>query len=150
MPILSLQLQKRIVLCREAEGLNLLQYSDCAVVVLCVCCKPTNNCWDWAFSNSELDDWLPAFSCRGSQNVTHCRKEICSTCLFKESIPAIPFVKSKPPRPSRSLSFLRTAYVPLSLPRNSKHPSLPAWGSWEPQHAPPVLHYRGIMPKPSL
>ena len=31
MPIPSLQLQKKIVLCREAEGLNLLQHSDCAV-----------------------------------------------------------------------------------------------------------------------
>ena len=31
------------------------------------------------------------FSCRCSQNVTHCRKEICLTCLFKESIPAAPF-----------------------------------------------------------
>ena len=30
-------------------------------------------------------------SCRCSQNVTHCRTEICSTCLFKESIRAIPF-----------------------------------------------------------
>ena len=26
------------------------------------------------------------FSCPCSQNVTHCRKEICSTCLFKTSI----------------------------------------------------------------
>ena len=38
MPIPSLQLQKKIVLCKEAEGLvtelwsqELLQYSDCAV-----------------------------------------------------------------------------------------------------------------------
>ena len=30
-------------------------------VVLCDCCKPTNNCWDSDFSNSELDVWLPAF-----------------------------------------------------------------------------------------
>ena len=37
------------------------------------------------------------FSCRCSQNVTHCRKEICCTCLFKESIPAIPFWNSKHP-----------------------------------------------------
>ena len=28
------------------------------------------------------------FSCRCSQNARHCREEICSTCLFKESIPA--------------------------------------------------------------
>ena len=30
-------------------------------VVLCDCCKPTSNCWSRAFSNSELDVWLPAF-----------------------------------------------------------------------------------------
>ena len=65
-------------------------------------------------------------SCRCSQNVTHCRKEICCTCLFKESTPSIPC-------------------------GNSKHPSLPeAWGSWEPQHAPPALRYGCIMPIPSL
>ena len=51
-------------------------------------------------------------SCRCSQNVTHCRKEMCWTCLFRESMP---FVKSKPPLPPRSLSFLRVAYVPPSL-----------------------------------
>ena len=33
-------------------------------------------------------------------------------CLFQESMP---FVKSTPPLPSRSLSFLRAAYVPPSL-----------------------------------
>ena len=30
-------------------------------VVLCDCCKPTNNCRDGAFSNSGLEVWLPAF-----------------------------------------------------------------------------------------
>ena len=35
-----------------------------------------------------------------------CRKEFCSTCLSKESIP---FVKSKPPLPPRSLRSLRAA-----------------------------------------
>ena len=37
------------------------------------------------------------FSCRCSQNVMHCRKEICSTCLFKESIPTIHLWNSKHP-----------------------------------------------------
>ena len=46
------------------------------------------------------------FSCPCSQNVTHCRKEICSTCLSKESMP---FVKSKPTLPTRSLRSLRAA-----------------------------------------
>ena len=37
------------------------------------------------------------FSCRCSQNVTHCRKEICSTCFFKVSIPTILFWNSNHP-----------------------------------------------------
>ena len=50
------------------------------------------------------------FSCRCSQNVTHCRKEICSTFLLKESIP-ISFGNSKHPLSARSFRFLR-AVVP--------------------------------------
>ena len=46
----------------------------------------------------------PMFPC--SKNVTHCRKEVYSTCLSEESMP---FVKSKPPLPSRSLRSLRAA-----------------------------------------
>ena len=49
------------------------------------------------------------FSCRCLQNVTHCPKEICSTCLFKEPIPAIPFGNSKHPNPTRSSRFLSAA-----------------------------------------
>ena len=64
------------------------------------------------------------FSCRCSQNVTHCRKEICSTCLFKESIPATPFGNFNHPPPARS--------------------------RFERQHAPPPLHCGCIMPIPSL
>ena len=48
------------------------------------------------------------FSWRCSQNATHCRKEICSTCLFEESIPAIPFGNFNHPLPSTS-RFLRAA-----------------------------------------
>ena len=82
-----------------------------------------NHGWDWAFSNIGLEVGLPDFQLPCSQNVTHCRKEICSTCLSKESMP---FVKSKPP---------------LHIPE--------AWGPWERQHAPPA-HYGCIMPIPSL
>ena len=46
------------------------------------------------------------FSCPCSLNVTPCRKELCWTCLSKESMP---FVNSKPPIPTRSLRFLRAA-----------------------------------------
>ena len=44
------------------------------------------------------------FSCPRSQNKTYCRKEICSTCLFKESIPAIRLWNSKHPFPARTTS----------------------------------------------
>ena len=57
-------------------------------------------CWKWG---------CQPFSCRCPQNVTHCRREICSTCLFKESIPAIIFGNSKHPLPARSFRFLRAA-----------------------------------------
>ena len=65
------------------------------------------------------------FSCRCSQYVTRCRKEICSTCLFEESIPA---------------TLLGISII---------HP-LPGAGSRERQHAPPPLHCGCIMPIPSL
>ena len=73
---------------------------------ICDCCKSMKNCWDWAFSLCGLEVGLPAFycSCPCSKNVIHCPKEICSTCLSKESMP---FVKSKPPLPTRSLRSLR-------------------------------------------
>ena len=47
------------------------------------------------------------FSWPHSQNGMHCRKKICSTCLLKESIPAITFGNSKLPLPTKS--FLRAA-----------------------------------------
>ena len=53
MPIPSLQLQKKIVLCREAEGLvtelwskELLQYSDCALNCAMRLLQKVNNCRD--------------------------------------------------------------------------------------------------------
>ena len=45
-----------------------------------------------------------AFRCPRSENVIHCRKEVYARCLSKESMP---FVKSKPPLPTRSLRSLR-------------------------------------------
>ena len=76
-------------------------------VVPCCCCKPMNSWRDWAFSNSGLEVGLPAFQRPMFAKVTHCRQEICSTCLSKESMPFDPFVKSKPPLPTRSLRSLR-------------------------------------------
>ena len=58
------------------------------------------------------------------ENVTLYWKDICSTCLSKESMP---FLKSKPPLPTRRLTFLRAAL----------------------RSASSALHY-GFMPIPSL
>ena len=55
-----------------------------------------------------------SFSCPCSQNVTHCRKQMCSTCLCKTSIPAVPFWNSKHPVSTRS-RFLRAQYPPPVL-----------------------------------
>ena len=65
------------------------------------------------------------FSCRCSQNVTHCRKEVRSTC------------------------FLRNPFPPFLLGIPSIH-SLPEAGSWERHYAPPGLHYGCTIPIPSL
>ena len=66
------------------------------------------------------------FSCPGSKNVTHCRKENCSTCLSKEFIPAIHFGNSKHPLPTRSFRFLRGALRSTSSAvwLHHAHPSL--------------------------
>ena len=76
--------------------------TDCAPVWLLQTKLLASVGWKWG---------CQPFSCRCSQNVTHCRKEICSTCLFKESFLAILFWNSKHPLPTRtrSLSFLRAA-----------------------------------------
>ena len=69
MPIPLLQLQEKHVLCREEKGfghgvlVSKICYNAVIVlsVVLCDCCKPMHNCWDWAFSNSGLEVGLPAY-----------------------------------------------------------------------------------------
>ena len=73
-------------------------------VVLSDCCKPMNNFWDWAFSNSGLEVGLPAFQLPTFAKCDAVPNEICGTCLFQESIPAIPFWNSKRPLPTRSLN----------------------------------------------
>ena len=49
------------------------------------------------------------FSCPCSQNVTHRRKEICSTYLLNSSIADIPLRNAKHPLSTRSLRLLRAA-----------------------------------------
>ena len=78
-------------------------------VVLCDCCKSTNNCRDSAFGNSGLETGLPAFQLPmfTKCHVLYCRKEICSTCLLKESIPAILCCKDIQLMESQSSSNVR-------------------------------------------
>ena len=69
MPIPSLQLQKKSCLMMRSRGFGLgvvfskICYNAVIVLsaVLCDCCKPMNNCRDWAFSHSGLEAGLPAF-----------------------------------------------------------------------------------------
>ena len=84
------------------------QCTDCALscaMRLCECCKPMNNCRDWAFSNIGLEEWLPAFQL---PMFVLPKRDLSSTCLLEKSIPAIPFWISKHPLPARS-RFLRAA-----------------------------------------
>ena len=53
----------------------------------CDCCKSRKNCRDSAFSVSEMEAGVQTFQLPIFAKVTHCRKEICSTCLSKESMP---------------------------------------------------------------
>ena len=69
MPIPSLQLQKRNVphakkqsVWSRSYGFKICYNTVIVIsVVLWNCCKPTNTCRDWAFSNSGLEVGLPAF-----------------------------------------------------------------------------------------
>ena len=124
----SLQLQKKPVSCREAEGLvtelscpRFVTYSHCALS--CAMRLPQTNEQLSRYSFFATVGWKcggQPFSCRCSLNVTHCRKEICSPSLLHESIPAINFWDSKHLLPT------------------------------EPQHFLPALHSGCIMPIPSL
>ena len=128
MPIPSLQLKKRDLSHAEKQGVwsrscglqELLRYTDCAPM--------------WLLQTKFLASvgWkrgCQPFSCRCSQNVTHCRKEIYATCLSKESIPAIPLGYSKHPLLTRS-RFLRVAAPSTSstLCLHHSHPFAAAEG----------------------
>ena len=107
-PIPSLS-HKRSVSCREAEGL-------------------VTELWPPRFVTAALATvgWkrgCQPFSCRCSQNVTHCRKER-ATYLFKASIPATPFGNYNHKLPPRS-RFLR-ATVHSALWLHDVHPFVEA------------------------
>ena len=109
-----LQLQKKDFSSTEAESLVTQLWSPRFVTMQCLC---SQLCYETAANQRTLVEiellatagwkWgCQPFSCRCSLNVTHCRKDIFSTCLCKESIPSIPFGISKHPLPTRS-RFLR-------------------------------------------
>ena len=114
-PSLRCSCRKRPVSCREAEDLVRELWSPRFVTMQCLC----SQLWYETAANQrtlvEIEllatvGWkcgCQPFSCPCSQNATRCRKEICSTCLSKESMPFDPFLKSKPPLPTRSLRSLR-------------------------------------------
>ena len=114
MPIPSLQLQKQTCLMQRSRrfGHAVVVSKICCntVTVLSVvvwdCCKPTNNCRDWAFSNSGLEVGLPAFQLPMFAKCDTLPKGDLFTCLFKTSIPAVPFWNCNHPLPTRS-RFLR-------------------------------------------
>ena len=91
-------------------------------VVLWDCCKPTNTCRDWAFSNSGLPAFqLPMFAkCDAAERIFF--RHVCLRNPFRPLLFGIPSIHSLPE----------------------------AWGSWERQYAPPVLHDGCIMPIPLL
>ena len=148
MPIPSLQLQKKKpVSCREAMGLVMELWSPRFVtyntVIDCVkdldykryyywlCSQLWHNVTaanQWTnLSNSELEVGVAGLSAAHLwKKLNQCRKEICSTCLSV---------------------CLRNPCLVWNL---SLHCLPEAWGPWEPQYAPTVLHCACIMPIPSL
>jgi len=131
MPIPSLQLQKKTCLRQRSRGfghrvvVSKTCYNTVIVlsVVLCDCCKPMNNCWDWAFSNSGLEVWLPAFQ-----------------------LPMFAKCGALPKMDLFDMLVLRNPFPLFLLGIPSTH-SLPEACSWERQYA---LNYGCIMPIPSL
>ena len=115
-PFLRCIFRKRPVQCREARGLVTELWSPRFVTIQWLCsqsfCVTAAN--QWTLVEIELlatVGWkwgCQPFSRPCSENVMRRRTEICSTCLFKESIPSIPFGNSKLPLSTRS-RFLRAA-----------------------------------------
>ena len=102
MPIPSLQLQKKTpISCRGAERLVMELWSPRFVTIQWLCSQFCHETASNQRISVEIELLAPVgwkwgcqpFSRPCSQNVMHCRKEICSTCLFKESIPAISFLE---------------------------------------------------------
>ena len=114
MPIPSSQLQKKPVICREAEGLITELWSPRFVTIQWLCFQL---CYETAANQRTLVEiellatvvWkrgCQPFSCRCSLHVMHCQKEIYATCFSKESVPAIPFGNCNHPTPTRSYCIM--------------------------------------------
>ena len=124
MPIASLQLQKTVekacLMQRSRGSGHMVMASKICHNVMIVLSVVLCDC-QWTVVEIEClaivgSNWgCQPFSCRCSQNVTHCRNEVCSTYLFKASIPAIPFGNSQHPISTRSLSSRERQYVPPAL-----------------------------------
>ena len=131
MPIPSLQLQKKnLSHAGKQSSLGVVVSKICynALIVLSIvlgdCCKRMNDCRDWAFRNIGLEEWLPAFQLLIFENksINAEKRYVRNVCLGN----------------------------PCLLWYQSLHSPTEAWGPWEPQYAPPVLHSCCIMPIPSL
>ena len=116
-PSLHCNWRKRLVACREAEGLVREFWSPRFVTMQWLC---SQLCYvtaanQWTIVEIELlatVGWkcgFQPFSCLCLKNVTRSRKEIYATYLSKESIPASTFGNCKHPVPTRSFRFLRAA-----------------------------------------
>ena len=98
--------QKQSVWSRSCGLEDLLQYCDicdCALSCAMRLLQINEHLSRLSFQQQWVGSGAASLSAACSQNVTHCRKEICSTCLFKTSIPAVPFWNSTHPLPTRSL-----------------------------------------------
>ena len=114
------------VLCWQSRAVFTVWWINPVDRLTCSHCDTLQNNIFKQLLRSQLDitwNWFP--STPSSQNAAHRRKEICSTCLFKESLP---FVESKHPLPYRNLT--------------SREPAVPS--------ANTALHYGCIMLIPSL
>ena len=98
--------EKQSVWSRSCGLQDLLQYSDCALSCAMRLLQINEHLSRLSFQQQWVGSGSASLSAACSQNVTHCRKEICSTCLFKTSIPAVPFWNCNHPLPTRS-RFLR-------------------------------------------
>ena len=118
------------VSCREAEGLVTELWPPrfltmqwlwlCSQLCYVTAANQRSNCRDRAFQQQWVGSGAASLSAAHvALNVMHCRKEICSTWLCKESIPAIPFEISKHPLLVRSRFLRRTVCPSLQLQKKA-------------------------------